>query len=337
MKAIGQATKKNNSWEKENASEGFRPYILAPTVLIYYPNLLLSIDMAKPHWLWARLPYFPITTIILLSAAPIWAQSCYNANLPNLACSKFQDQPKISPISTGPTLEPSLLPPLPDVRLRPRNVTAICVDGYAYQDYMGDDGNKRVLGGPSINIVSLEPTSCGNFYTNYNYAAKLHHALPQQPKRQLRRLLRNKRASTITISSIVVSTTTTSPTTIVSSSSTPPSTQAPRPISNSDVTLPKGAIVGIGVGSTLSAFYRHRQRSRKVSNEVGSLAGQWPPISEQGRPGQPGNEAAITKQHWEISEHSSRDLMELGGNPKQGFPVEAPGDFRQAHELAEGR
>lgn len=60
-------------------------------------------------------------------------------------------------------------------------------------------------------------------------------------------------ASTITISSIVVSTTTTSPTTIVSSSSTPPSTQAPRPISNSDVTLPKGAIVGIGVGSTLSA------------------------------------------------------------------------------------
>lgn len=118
--------------------------------------------MAKPHWLWARLPYFPITTIILLSAAPIWAQSCYNANLPNLACSKFQDQPKISPISTGPTLEPSLLPPLPDVRLRPRNVTAICVDGYAYQDYMGDDGNKRVLGGPSINIVSLEPTSCGN-------------------------------------------------------------------------------------------------------------------------------------------------------------------------------
>lgn len=93
-------------------------------------------------------------------------------------------------------------------------------------------------------------------------------------------------ARTSTVDTFVTSTTTASSTTIVSSSSASPSTQAPRPISNDDVTLSKGAIAGISVGSAVGAvlicaaiccfwFYQHHQRSRKVSEEVvASPAGQ---------------------------------------------------------------
>ncbi|EUC47493.1 hypothetical protein COCMIDRAFT_35020 [Bipolaris oryzae ATCC 44560] len=341
----------NNDEEKEGASEGFCPCILAlvfiPTFPTYCSNSLSLIDMAKSYWLWARNIYFLIAAIILLSATPIWAQS-HNESPSNLARSKFQDPSRMSPITTGPTLGPSLLPSPQGVRLRPRDVTAISVDGYEYRGCVGDDGNKRVLGGPTVDIVSLEPTSCGNFYKNYNYAAELHHALPFQNGRRLRRLLRHEHTSTITVSNVVVLTATASLTTIVSSSSAPPNTQVPRPTSNSDVTLPKGAIIGIGAGSALGAvlicaaiyyfwFYRRRQRSHKVSNEAISSSGQWPPITERARPGGPDNETAMAKQHWAISEHSSRYLSEMGEINKQGFPVEAPGDYRQVHELAEGR
>ncbi|KAJ6270608.1 hypothetical protein PSV08DRAFT_247297 [Bipolaris maydis] len=241
--------------------------------------------MAKPQWLWARHIYFLITAIILLSAGPTWAQPCYDGNLPD-SCPKIQDLPKISTITTGTTLESSLLPPPLDVGLRPRDVAAFSVDGYAYKGCVGDDGNKRVLGGPTIEIVSLEPNSCGNLHKNYDYAAALHQTLPRQPERQLRRILRNESARTSTVDTFVTSTTTASSTTIVSSSSASPSTQAPRPISNDDVTLSKGAIAGISVGSAVGAvlicaaiccfwFYQHHQRSRKVSEEVvASPAGQ---------------------------------------------------------------
>ncbi|XP_014550496.1 hypothetical protein COCVIDRAFT_31788 [Bipolaris victoriae FI3] len=339
--------------------------------------------MAKPHWSWARRIYFPITTIILLSAVPIWAQS-YDGDPSNLARSKFQDPSRISPITTGPTLEPSLLPLPRDVRLRPRDVTAVSVDGYDYQGCVGDDGNKRVLGGPSINIVSLEPTLCGNFCSRSGYTIfgvqfatqcycgnVLATTTMTTPPSCTTPCPGDSNAvcggfyamnvysatitldtvtdtSTMTVSPVVLPTATASLTTIVSSSSATSSTQAPRPTSNNDVTLPKAAIIGIGAGSALGAvlicaviyyiwFYRRRQRSRKISNEAASSAGQWPPVSEQGGSGGPGNEAAMAKQPWAISEHSSRDLRGLGENPRQGFLVEAPGDYRQTHELPEGR
>ena len=107
----------------------------------------------------------------------------------------------------------------------------------------------------------------------------------------------------------------TTPSTTTASSSRSPINQAPSPPSSNAVTLSKGAVAGIGVGSALGAalictivFYLWYHRRRQKSSQVSS-AEQGPPMLEYRGPSELGGEAVTGKQ---ISGDASRIRVELG-------------------------
>jgi len=114
------------------------------------------------------------------------------------------------------------------------------------------------------------------------------------------------------------------------------------------VTLSKGAVAGLSVGSALGAvlicavvyylwFHRRHQTSRKVSDEATPSAGQQPSMSDHGGAGEWGHEAAMAKRQWAISENPSRIPVELGEYSGRRSPAEVLGDYRQVRDPAEGR
>jgi hypothetical protein len=155
-------------------------------------------------------------------------------------------------------------------------------------------------------------------------------------------------SGTVTASSVAAATTSASTVPTVTTFSEIPSTPSSKPTSDGDLTLNKGAVAGIIVGSALAAVllctavyylrvHRHHQRPCKVSKMVLPVAGQRPQMSDRVRLGETDHEASMSKQQWALPGNYPGFSIEPRDKRSQGPVVEAPGESRQVFELPERR